>query len=101
MVPDSTQYGYDFVVITDGRFRNEILNVIEVGGAAVKIINPVDESRDVDAAGVRGHTSESELKRIPDSWFLVTLVNDKSRGLDALEETVAVLGQPFMQVALL
>lgn len=88
LVSDSTQYGYDFVVITDGRFRNEILNVTSIGGRTMKIINPVDESRDTEAAGIRGHTSESELKRIPDSWFDVILTNDKTQGLDYLNDRV-------------
>lgn len=82
--------GYNFVVITDGRFRNEILNVKEVGGVALKITNPATEAdeRACDAAGVKGHVSEAELKGIPWSWFDTEIHNDKTLGLDYLRARI-------------
>lgn len=84
--------GYNFVVITDGRFRNEIINVTSIGGKALKIINPVNESAAVEAAGVKGHASEAQLKGIPDGWYSKRLINDKTQGLGQLEFLVRLLG---------
>lgn len=82
--------GYNFVVITDGRFRNEVLNVKRLNGAAIQILNPAasNDSKAVEAAGVKGHISESELKGIPQSWFDTFIYNDKSLGLDMLRHRV-------------
>lgn len=80
--------GYDFVVITDGRFRNELLNVSKIGGRAIKIQPTGDTaqySEAVDKAGVKGHASEAELGGIPDSWYDYIFVNDKSKGLTFLK----------------
>lgn len=57
--------GPNFVVITDGRFRNEILEVKAVGGLAVNI------RRDLpgEAPGVPGHASETELNTIPRHFY--------------------------------
>ena len=85
--------GYDFAVINDLRFRNELLNIKELGGTVVKILNPKDESAAVDTAGVRGHASEAQLKNIPDEWFDFYILNDKSRGLEKLRADVASLGR--------
>jgi len=94
----STHPGYAHVVITDGRFRNEVLNVLEVGGKALKLTNPVDESAGVEKAGLKGHRSEAEQKGIPDDWYTFKLVNDKTLGLDSLEERVKGLATPLLQI---
>lgn len=70
--------GYDLAVISDGRFRNEILNVKKMGGIAVKLVNPEGGT----APGIAGHASEKG--GIPDTWFDNIIVNDKRDGLDAL-----------------
>ena len=81
----SSNPGHNFVVITDGRFRNEIINVTSAGGFALKVTNPIDESAATEAAGIKGHASEAELKGIPDAWYNLILTNDKRRGLAALQ----------------
>lgn len=76
----------DVVVITDGRFRNEVLAVNSWGGATIKIWNP-------KATGLTGeagkHASETEQDTIPDWWFTATLMNKKEDGLEALKRCVA------------
>lgn len=71
----------DLVVISDCRFRNEILTIKQAGGKVLRIINPnqIDLAKDL-------HTSESSLAKIPSYWFDWQMVNDKSFGLEALEE---------------
>lgn len=80
--------GYNFVVITDGRFRNELLGVKGLGGVAIKIENPAPDDGAVEKAGIAGHASEAELKGIPTNWYDYVLVNDKSKGLQFLKESV-------------
>lgn len=84
----SSNPGHNFAVITDGRFRNEIFNVLSIGGTALKVVNPVDESAAVETAGIKGHASEAELKGIPDGWYTLILTNDKRRGLRSLRGAV-------------
>lgn len=68
------------VVITDGRFRNEILDVSEANGEPVLLKRPGVEN--VNDA-MRAHASEESLDSIPDAWFGQVLLND--RGLEDLE----------------
>lgn len=62
-------YRYDAVIITDGRFRNEILGVQKIGGVACRIIGNTTQADQ--------HVSETELQTIPNSWFNY-LVDNKS-----------------------
>jgi hypothetical protein len=80
----------DYVIITDGRFADEILASKMIGGVAIKIVNPnkSDDAKKVEVAGVKNHRSESELKMIPDHFYDVKLINDKSHGMLALENKV-------------
>ena len=87
--PDKSNPGHRLAVITDGRFRNEILNVVSNGGRAIKIVNPAPPDDTVEKAGVAGHVSESELKGIPDEWYDFTIENDKSKGLNHLADLVS------------
>lgn len=77
--------GAPAAIITDGRFRNEILATHVAGGHVVRIRCP--------GAGLTGaaatHASEQEQVQIPDSWFDLVLYNDRSAGLPALERAVA------------
>jgi hypothetical protein len=79
--------GAPMAVITDGRFRNEILAVKAAGGAAVRIVTP--------GAGLTGeaakHVSETEQASIPEWWFDEVLENDKARGLEHLKRAVFYL----------
>jgi len=87
--------GHNFAVITDGRFRNEIINIKSLGGVALKIVNPVDESAAVESAGIKGHASEAQVKGIPDCWYNYILINNKSLGLDHLRHEVDQFGLGF------
>jgi hypothetical protein len=73
-----------FAVITDGRFRNEVLNTRGAGGVAYKVIRP--GAIGVDIGGVKGHVSEAELGGIPPHFF--TAMIDNNGTLRDLEETV-------------
>lgn len=79
--------GAPLVVVTDGRFRNELLAVRATGGATVRLVT--------QGAGLTGevsqHSSETEQASIPDSWFDAVLLNDKAQGLAALDKKVASL----------
>lgn len=80
--------GYErpaFVVITDGRFRNEVLATKECGGSAVLIIDPADTSKAT-------HASEIEQNSIPEWWYDAKLINDKSKGVDTLRRIVVDVG---------
>lgn len=66
------------VVITDGRFRNEILKIKELGGFIVKVVDPHAVNTDM-------HSSETEQSAIPDSWFDIIIVNNKKAGLPSLK----------------
>jgi hypothetical protein len=88
--PDPANPGHRFVVITDGRFRNEFLNVKSLGGLTIQVFNPADDidSAKVEAAGVKGHASEAELRGVPREWYDAVIRNDKLYGLPALRESV-------------
>jgi hypothetical protein len=75
---DVTKRGYDFVVIKDGRFRSEVLNVNCIGGKSFKIISNEDLSPN------EKHSSETEIKQIPNSWFNRIILNDQSLGIEDL-----------------
>jgi len=90
LVTDATS-NPNFVVITDGRFRNEIVNVLAVGGSVWDISSPKvlkEDNAAVEAAGIKGHASEAELKSVPLHFFTNVFVNNKSAGLDFCEKKV-------------
>lgn len=87
ILAEQTQ-GVDYAIITDGRFRNEIVNVKAVGGIAIEVVAPY-KSDTIGSAGVAGHRSEAELKSVPNHFFDYIITNDKSHGLDALN-TIAL-----------
>jgi len=66
---DGKQAGYDYVVITDGRFRNEVVAVRFVGGATVRVIRAGSASQAAQKAGIQGHSSETEQWQIPHHFF--------------------------------
>jgi hypothetical protein len=73
------------VIVTDGRFKNEILAVRGWGGVAIKVWNPSAKGLEGEAAK---HASETEQDTIPNWWFSKTLLNNKAHGLDGLRRTV-------------
>lgn len=78
----------EFVLITDVRFKNEVVGIREVGGIVINITSPAEDNAAVEKAGVAGHKSEAELKGVPKHWYRYQLVNDKRLGLLALENKV-------------
>lgn len=79
---------FDWVVITDGRFRNEVVSVLALGGQTWRITAPGVDGSEAEKAGVIGHASETEQRSIPDHFFTVRFVNDKARGLAQAEADV-------------
>lgn len=88
-----------FVVITDGRFASELINVKQVGGLAIRIDNP--EQTQPSNVGVAGHASETEQYSIPKHFFDIILTNDKSQGLDSLRLKVANLAAELAHVTVI
>lgn len=78
-----------FVIITDGRFPNEVAAVKAHAGLAIEIQAPtggIDPA--TQAAGVKNHASETSLSDVPRHWWDIVVVNDKSKGLDGLARLV-------------
>jgi hypothetical protein len=78
----------EFVLISDVRFKNEVVGIRETGGIVINIVSPAEDNSSIEAAGVKGHRSEAELKGVPSHWYRYQLVNDKRHGLLALENKV-------------
>jgi hypothetical protein len=68
---------YDYAIITDGRFRNEVLGVSLLNGTAFRV------DRGTKATGTGGndaHRSEKELDTIPGHFYTDIIINDSSLG---------------------
>lgn len=91
LTDDIGYHGPEFVCVTDIRFRNELLGVHEDGGIVLNVQSPSENNTAVEAAGVAGHKSEAELKGIPSHWYDYVIVNNKARGLLALENVIHTL----------
>jgi hypothetical protein len=76
----------DLVIITDGRFKNEVLNAKYNNAMAVLIMTP-DAPKEVQG-GVKGHASEAQLKTIPLFWYNKVIVNMKQFGLDYFQNQI-------------
>jgi len=74
-------------IISDGRFRNEILSVKALGGAPILVVNPEER-----AASFSAHVSEQDQDSIPDWWFSCKIINDKRADLDKLHRVVLEVG---------
>lgn len=68
----------DLMVITDGRFKNEILNAKEQNAMAVLVMVPDTKNE----AEFKKHASEAQLKSIPLHWYTEVIVNMKQLGMD-------------------
>jgi hypothetical protein len=77
-----------FVVVTDGRFKNEILSTKKNGGLVINVINPADEQLTGDAGK---HSSETSLDSIPGAWYDIQFLNDKKLGLEECRYQVAAM----------
>lgn len=84
LVPDKGKGGYDYVVITDGRFRNEVVSVNLMGGISVKIVRDLDCTNKAQEAGIVGHASEVEQNSIPRHFLGYEILNVST--LKKLEE---------------
>lgn len=91
LIEDSGFTGPDRVVITDGRFRNEVINVLATGGTVVRIDSPSINTEAIEAAGVKGHASEKEQKSLPNHFFTHFIMNDKRLGLAAAERNTTIM----------
>ena len=75
--PGTREWKTGGIVITDGRFRNEILEVKKIGGIAVGL------RRTGLPQAPKTHQSETELEEIPLQWFDYLLWNNRDiRDLD-------------------
>ncbi len=81
----------DYVIVTDGRFQNEILNVRYLGGVALKIERKL---ADEGVAGATSHASEKELERIPTHYFTRVLQNNH-RKEDLYENVRRVMQEAY------
>jgi hypothetical protein len=70
-LPQERSWESGLIVITDGRFRNELLGVMRVGGFAVKIER-------TQTGPSMSHMSETELKDIPLIFFDAIILNNDS-----------------------
>ena len=80
----------EWVVITDGRFRNEVLKVAALGGKTWKIISS-ETGAEAMAAGVPNHASEIEQRGMPNHFFTSFFENDKTQGFSYCEMQVDAL----------
>ena len=70
-----------FVLITDGRFPNEVFSAKKQGGLVIQVTGRTS----LDSQ-VAQHASESEQDSIPKTWIDVTLENNQEAGLGALDK---------------
>lgn len=87
---DSTPCPYKGVVISDCRFRNELLAIQKANGKTIRVVRP--------GAGLEGeaaaHRSEAEMREIPDEMFDHVIINDGT--LDELRENVAKIAKLYI-----
>lgn len=67
---------YNAGLITDGRFRNEVLKAKNIGCTILHISRSTELSQLAKQSGVPGHQSEMELETIPDYWADYVLENN-------------------------
>lgn len=82
--------GAGCVIITDGRFTNELLKVKLLGGVALRVLDGSNccKINLAEKAGVIGHRSEVEQRSIPRRFFDIEFVNNKSLGLEKCKDIV-------------
>lgn len=77
--------GPSIVVITDGRFRNEVIAIRALGGEAWRVHAPGNNAKAIEEHGVKNHASEAEQKTLPTHFFNAHIINNKSKGLKKLD----------------
>ena len=86
--------GADLVIITDTRFRNEVLALKDVGAIMVKI-----EATGRGASMSHGestHVSETSQDSIPSFWFDWRITNDKTKGMKTLMQETSLFMDEFV-----
>jgi hypothetical protein len=86
LVQQTSQLPYNLVVISDGRFINEVLKVNEINGVCWKIESGTTNDE---------HVSEWEVNRMSDYLFNRTVLNTKN-GFDGLQEFVYIGLKDFL-----
>ncbi len=86
---------YDIVVITDGRFANEITNVRMVGGYAVHLVRLDSLTKEAMAAGIAGHVSEMGLDLVPNHFYDWRVNNDST--VEALKRKADGIADVILQ----
>src|SRR5574342_1172165 len=99
LMTNDRSFGYPLVVISDGRHRNEIISVKRESGKVWKVVNPRQTKSDLEGT-TKNHSSETQQRTIPNFWFDVEFINDKSRDLDELEDYIedAMIGANLVDV---
>lgn len=82
-----------FVVITDIRFRNEVLPIKKIGGIVGNVTGPNIIQLE-GSAGV--HASETEQDGIPQEWFDAVIYNDKKLGMEKLRGVVEMFAKCYL-----
>ncbi len=100
-VKDDTAHPPTMVVVTDGRFLNEVTAVAKLNGHIWKIECPQADGSLAENSGIKGHASELEQKSIQSSFYDVVLINDKTGGLDSLAGKVNRAAQTLERAALI
>lgn len=86
------------VIITDGRFANEIVNTTSAGGCAVHVVrNNASLAAATATAGIAGHASEASLSDVPDHFYNYRIGNNGT--LQELIEKATLVGQRVMYPA--
>lgn len=81
---------YDYVIITDARYRNEILYGLQNNCFVIKINREADGSKEALNAGIKNHLSETEQDTVP-SHFYTHIINNNG----TLEETEKQIDKIF------
>ncbi len=96
LIRDLTKkWPYDLVVITDGRFANEITNVKMVGGYVVHLVRTDSLTQEAMKAGVAGHVSEMGLSLVPNHFYDWRIGNDST--IEALKRKADGVADVILQ----
>ncbi len=74
---ESSGRAFDYAIITDGRFRNEVLATTFLNGVAFRVRRPETDGEG-NKTGIAGHASEKELDSIPEHFYTGTIMNDST-----------------------